>query len=86
MESGQVCCLRVAQQWCDGGGGGGCGSEGTSKMEKGSFKPCDSNGQMLNDGGSGVEQHGGGEKGWHRWNQVYFSVDNYKVQSGYLYC
>lgn len=100
MESGQVCCLRVAQQWCDGGGGGGShsagggssgnsgggDSEGTSKMEKGSFNPCDINGQMLNGGGIGVGQGGGGEKGWHRWNQVYSSVDNYEVQSGYLYC
>ena len=29
-----------------GGGGGGGGSEGTRKMEKGSFNPCDDNGQM----------------------------------------
>ena len=97
MESGQVCCLRVAQQWCGGGGSGGGGggssgnsgssggSEGTSKMEKGSFNRCDSDGQMLNDGGSGVGQGGGGEKGWRRWNQVYSSVDGYQVQSGYLY-
>ena len=101
MESGQVCCLAQQWcdgGGAGGGGGGGSsgnsgngggvggGSEGIKKIEKGSFNPCDDNGQMLNGGGSGVGQGGGGEKVWHRWHQVYFSVDNYKIQSGYLYC
>ena len=51
---------QSGKQWCGGGGGGGGGSsEGTRKMEKDNFNPCDGNGQMLNGGG-------GSEKGWHR--------------------